>query len=651
LIFFSLACALFLGIPYGASKAYAAEPNNFPQYLVVHKLERNSTHPLGWKEDNAELFTRESIEEIISILGTTGNENRRLGVSYTFNYNTYTPEKINLSIKKMMELSEEYNIPIVIHLDGVNWWLNTSLWNWFNPNSSNFKPENIHNVERFDWGTGPETAVKVGWRNWVDSSVPQHQVRVPAPQPNLASEAFRQLHANKLEQILPTIAEWYKQLPSDKKYLLGGVVLGAEVSPYWGNFYYPNGNAHWEWEWSNQAAIREQDIRNGFVYGPGNNAIPLGYAAAQTLAKRGVKIQTTGTITAETIGIIINDFLEYLISVSTKHIEPNKLITHAFFGPNHPLEAGIPKTAGVIPGWTTFPQFLEQIKVDENSPHRGMPWAAVEFPVGALITADTFERIFNHGNCRQINIKHWEDMKLNPGHLHAIRTALAHNPGNPHSRFQLNVTETLTSSHPPLVSPGGQMSLRMQADGNVVLAGPGNGLIWTAATYGNPGAYAIMQSNGNFSIVSATGQTLWSSGTQGSGAVKAVLENDGSLALKTQDNQTVWTSRSELSMGMRLTANNQPLLSPQGQMSLRVQADGNLVLAGPGNGLIWAAATYGNPGAYAIMQSNGNFSMVSAAGQTLWTSGTQGSGAVKAVLENNGRLTLKTKDNQTVWRN
>jgi len=539
-IAFSSACALFSCTQYGVSKAYAAESNSAPQYLVMHKLERNHHHPLGWKEDNADFFTRESIEEIIQTLGTTGNAHRRLGVSYTFNYNTYTPEKINLSIKKMMELSEEYDMPIVIHLDGVNWWLNTSLWNWFNPNSSNFSPANMDNVERFDWGTGPETAVKVGWRNWVDASVPQHQVRVPAPQPNLASEAFRALNANKLERILPTIAAWYNNLPSDKKYLLGGVVLGAEVSPYWGNFYYPNGNNHWEWVWSDQNSIREKDMSHGFVYGPVQNAIPLGYAAAQTLAKRGVNIQTQGQITAETIGIIVNDYLEYLIAVSTKHIAPNKLITHAFFGPNHPLEAGISKVAGVMPGWTTFPQFLQEIKVGEQSPHRGMPWAAVEFPVGVAVTADILEMIFNHGHCRQINIKHWEDMKANPAYLNAIRTTLEHHPTKPRSSFQLNVGETLTANDPPLVSPNGQISLRMQADGNMVLAGPGNGLLWAAATYGNPGVYAMMQSNGNFSIISPAGQTIWTSKTQGSGAVKAVLQDDGKLVLKTKDNQTVW---------------------------------------------------------------------------------------------------------------
>ncbi|MCL2140899.1 MAG: hypothetical protein FWH42_04425 [Dehalococcoidia bacterium] len=424
LIYLSLtsSCMLLLDSNVYATDKQPSKPGRNPQYLVMHKL--------GWDAKAPKSYNQASMDEILNALGTKGNENRRLAVASTIPYFAFPVDQIIASIKNMMKLSEDNDIPIVIHLDGVNAWHNTGLWNWFDSSRHDFNPANINNVERFDWGTDDKTAVKVGWRNWGG------QIRVD-PQPNLASPVFRELNAKRLRQILPTIALWYNTLPSDKKHLFGGVVLGQEVSPYWSAFYYTNGNDYWEWNRSlpnAQDVIRKEDTKNGFVSGPVKNTKPLGYAAAQTLAQRGVNIQTKGPISAETIGIIINDYLEYLIDVSIRYIQPDKIITHAFFGPYHPLGAGISKVDGVMPGWTTFPRLYQDIKVDEksSSPYSGIPWAAVEFPAEVAITADVLEGIFNHGNCRQVNVKHWERVLANQDYLNAIKAVLgkSNNPSN-----------------------------------------------------------------------------------------------------------------------------------------------------------------------------------------------------------------------------
>lgn len=52
---------------------------------------------------------------------------------------------------------------------------------------------------------------------------------------------------------------------------------------------------------------------------------------------------------------------------------------------------------------------------------------------------------------------------------------------------------------------------------------------------------------------------------------------------------------------------------------LVMQEDGNLVLYG--NGVRWASSTFGNPGAFAVMQDDRNFVIYSAAGRPLWMTG------------------------------
>jgi|GEM_PF-1060534 len=622
------------------------EPSRAPQYLAVHWL--------GWQ--NAYEYRHVSIKEVLDTVGMRGNENRRLAVSSTLSYFDGSAEEMRNRIRDMTKQAEENDVPIVIHLDGANQWRETGLWNWFDPEhkdrmgNSTFHPANMDNVERFDWGTDETTAVKIGWRDW------GRQLRVE-PAPNLASSAFREANAERLREILPVVADWYNGLAPDKKYLLGGVVLGQETSPYWGAFYYENGN-----DYLNRSP--GEDPLGGPI-----NTRPLGYAAAQTLAAQGVDIQTEGPISHTTIGTIINDYFEFLIGVTQEFIEPNKIITHALVASYHPYEAGISKVGGVMPGWTiTNPN--DQVKIDErvDNPYGGIPWAAAEFPNEVPVTAAALEALFAFGDCRQVNIKHWERIVAN-NDVDAIRTLLNQNPGPPRnvSNSQLSAGQKLSAGQ-QLFSPNGQNVLRMQDDGNLVLAQLPQGTpLWSSSTDGNPGAYALMQCDGEFSIISADGKTtLWATGTKGSGAVRARLQNDGNLALKTNAYQSVWTSWSELNIGMTLTPGPSEvwdwqnfdsrklvagtvLVSPNGEKFARMQADGGFALVTKPYFIGTWAIHWAPAGAYAKMEADGNLTVFSAEGRVYWQSGTEGSGAVKAVLQNNGHLVLKTKDNQPVW--
>src|SRR5262249_2644493 len=56
---------------------------------------------------------------------------------------------------------------------------------------------------------------------------------------------------------------------------------------------------------------------------------------------------------------------------------------------------------------------------------------------------------------------------------------------------------------------------------------------------------------------------------------------------------------------VHLTLNtNQSIVSPNGQYSLILQADGNLVERGPNSQILWTSGTAGNTGDHAVMQTD-----------------------------------------------
>ncbi len=53
----------------------------------------------------------------------------------------------------------------------------------------------------------------------------------------------------------------------------------------------------------------------------------------------------------------------------------------------------------------------------------------------------------------------------------------------------------------------------MQTDGNLVIYGPGQDYIWDSTTDNNPGARLIMQDDGNAVIYRTNGTPAWATGT------------------------------------------------------------------------------------------------------------------------------------------
>jgi len=431
------------------------------QYLTVFKTGGTSeTNP--WDASRPETFNQASFDEIIKTYGTKGTGNRRLSVAYAFSYLNHELNKIKASLQNMMNLSVANELPIVIHLDGVNEWENSpELWNWFDSSKPGFKEANIANVERYGWDDS--TAVKVCWRNW--GNYPHNQRRV-APQPNLASNEFRQANKTKLEAILPEIRNWYQNLPADKKYLFGGVVLGWELSPYWNACYYQikdgdgniirNGNDYWNiLPHGTPEEINAKDLELGFDTGPKDTSktVKLGYAAA-----RDMNLQNgQDALTNESVGEIMNSYIEYLVNISKAYIEPDKLITHTFALGNHPMEAAFSHVNGVMPGWTTN---LEHTQLYMPLSKLGSrPWAVSEMAFN-YTNAQNLEGLFNHGDCRMINMKTFPYVSKEFGPVKAITAALDSNGEYRTVKFDVQTNGgTSTTQHVVTVRSGTVINL------------------------------------------------------------------------------------------------------------------------------------------------------------------------------------------------
>jgi hypothetical protein len=71
-----------------------------------------------------------------------------LGIGAIFSYLHQPRDTTVAQIKEFLSLSEQFNIPIVVQLDGEQWWGNRpDLWNWWDPSRPGYNPDNRNNVE------------------------------------------------------------------------------------------------------------------------------------------------------------------------------------------------------------------------------------------------------------------------------------------------------------------------------------------------------------------------------------------------------------------------------------------------------------------------------------------------------------------------
>ena len=94
---------------------------------------------------------------------------------------------------------------------------------------------------------------------------------------------------------------------------------------------------------------------------------------------------------------------------------------------------------------------------------------------------------------------------------------------------------------------------------------------------------------------------------------------------------------------------DESLTSPNGQFSLRLQEDGNLVLYGQDGQPMWATGTDGQEVSTATMQADGNVVLYSPGGDAVWASNTFGNDGAYLVLQDDGNLVIYAADGAPLW--
>ena len=104
-------------------------------------------------------------DEVANTLRASENPRLRVGVSFVFNTLETPTNILAQSLRRLLAASEESGVPVLVTLDGQNWWQHRpDLWNWWDPSLPGYNPSNVFNVEWTGWS--PTQAVKVCWRNW-----------------------------------------------------------------------------------------------------------------------------------------------------------------------------------------------------------------------------------------------------------------------------------------------------------------------------------------------------------------------------------------------------------------------------------------------------------------------------------------------------
>lgn len=384
-----------------------------PQYIFFNKAP-TYPDPMRWTERDPNAFTAASCEEIAGLVGSRGNSRLRVGVSYPFSILEYPPGQLVQCVTRLLEASRAADVPVLITLDGQNWWESRSdLWNWWDPSLPGFNPANRNNVEWSDWG--PRYAVKTGWRNW------GHQIRV-RPAPNLASPRFLAEHWKAYDVLVPLIARWYRELPKERKYLFGGLKVGWEASINVNAYYYPDGNSVFE---RSPGDTSKDPTDHERAMGWKTGRPTLGYAAIST-----AKIRTSGRLTINDFERVVHRYLEQLSQAAVKRGIPRELVFTHQGCTYEPWDKHLSFKPAMndfsIPGWSFYthdPTECGSLEKDLAAADR-QQWAASEWWRGAE-TAERWRRRFEASlqfkSCRLVCVYNWESFKKYPEALRAVR--------------------------------------------------------------------------------------------------------------------------------------------------------------------------------------------------------------------------------------
>lgn len=372
-----------------------------------------------WRVAKPSTFTRDIFDSVTKIINAPDNKKLRVGISYIFDFLSADADSIERSLDRFLLLSKETQVPIFVHLDGINW-LNgrPDLFNWWDPKKTGYNPENKKNVEWSGWDESQ--AIKISWRNWGS------QVRV-YPAPNLSSPTIIAAQITALNRLVPRITKWFNALPADQKYLLGGVKLGHEASIGVNAYFYKKGNRYLE-QMPNNTSLDPQESYNveaGFTGG----LAPLGYAAVKTAG-----IKNKGRITAADMEQVVYKFLDTLCATAGKLGLPQNIIFTHQGGTYAPWDKHLgfqpASNNHSLPGYSLYstnPAAAGNL-TDVLDRRNIAGWAAAEWwwPGSNKIEwMNNIQQTLSFKDCRLLAIFNWDSLDHFPDALPAIREVVA----------------------------------------------------------------------------------------------------------------------------------------------------------------------------------------------------------------------------------
>ncbi len=367
-----------------------------PRYLFF-----NIAPASVWNQNHPETITRGMFNEVVNTLRAPDNPRLRIGVSFVFNTLETPTNILAQSLRRLLAASEEAGVPVLVTLDGQNWWQHRpDLWNWWDPKRPGYNPSNVFNVEWTGWS--PAQAVKVCWRNWGT------QLRV-APAPNLASSKVVAAHLEGLRALAPIIVAWQRQLPPARRWLFGGVKLGWEAGIGYNAYHYPDGNRYYE-QWPHDSS-HDPTHSLAATKGLSGGLCQLGYAAVKTAGLR-----KHGKLTREDLARVTQRYLQQLCREAHKAGLPRDAVFTHQGGNYAPWEEHLPFWPAFnrwsTPGWSFYnngPREAVLLEAEMKAAGR-QRWAAAEWWWGGATAADWedhFRRTLSFRDCRFICVYNW----------------------------------------------------------------------------------------------------------------------------------------------------------------------------------------------------------------------------------------------------
>lgn len=350
-------------------------------------------------------------EEVAQLNKGRSSAHVALGIGAIFSYLNSSRDQTRSDLSQFLSLSEKYDIPVIVQLDGEQWWgARPDLWNWWDPKRPGFDTSNRQNVEWFGWG--PEYALKIAWRNW------GRQLRV-LPPPNFMSPRYRTACHDEMCVLIPLVLQWWDRLPEKKKDLFIGIKLGWESAIGVNSFYIPDGNAF-------LSRPEEQDphieLRGDQV--PDRGVIAIGYAAVSA-----ARLAGEGVLREADLAEIVRRHVQDLCRLAAELGVPRgKLFTHVGGWKDEELLYDAALNTYACPGWSFYRYASDPSK--DNGVARVLQksdapyWAAVEWLLMGEHDAEAWRtalmRTLIIPKCRYVCIYNWSGIRSNRSAVDAI---------------------------------------------------------------------------------------------------------------------------------------------------------------------------------------------------------------------------------------